>query len=88
MALAVRLPPGGVVGGLLRMCGDAGAAGPERSAPAVAERAARPGAAACAPLLSGLSRPGFSRPGLSACLSPAQLAVRGRACLRLGLGLG
>ena len=83
-ALAVRLPPGGVVGGLLRMCGDAG---PERGAPAVAGCAARPGAAAGAPLcgrallalLSGLSRPGLS-PGLSPGLPPAQLAVRGRAC--------
>ena len=76
-ALAVRLPPGGVVGGLLRMCGDAG---PERGAPAIAGRAARPGAAAGA-LLSGRALlSGLSRPGLSPGLSPAQLAVRGRAC--------
>ena len=84
-ALAVRRPPGGVVGGLLRMCGDAG---PGRGAPAVPGRAARPGAAAGALLsgrapLSGLSRPGLSpnlSPGLSPGLSPAQLAGRGRAC--------
>ena len=59
-ALAVRLPPGGVVGGLLRMCGDAG---PERGAPAVAGCAARPGAAAAAgALLCGRLSPGPGNP--------------------------